>query len=258
MHVLVLKRGRLVAYLMIFCGAIIAAAMIFLFGGRILEAAVGTKRYPINSVETKQKEVALTFDTVYSDAEMPLLFSFLNKYNTKATFFVTKDFAMQYRWDVETIVKSGHDLMNLSNRYVGISGLSFSEIVGEINACEEVIRNILVMKPTMFRPPLGEYSNKMIEVADSLGYLTVRYSINSETYRDNTPEGLANKIIADIQNGSIIRMRVGMTADTYALPIIIEHLENNGYKMLPLSQMLMKDDYEVDQNGVQHKTRITT
>lgn len=258
MHVFVLKRGRLVAYLMIFCGAIIAAAMIFFFGGSILEAATGTKRYPINSVETTQKEVAITFDTVYSDAEMPLLFSFLNKYNTKATFFVTKDFAMQYRWDVETIVNSGHDLMNLSNRYASMAGLTFSEVVGELSSSEEVIRNISGKKPTMFRPPLGEYGNRMIEVADSLGYLTVRYSINSEAYRDNTPESLANKIIADIQNGSIIRMRVGMTADTYALPIIIEHLENNGYKILPLSQMLMKDDYEVDQNGIQHKTRITT
>lgn len=258
MHVFVLKRGRLVAYLMIFCGAIIAAAMIFFFGGSILEAATGTKRYPINSVETTQKEVALTFDTVYGDADFSMVLGFLNRYNTKATFFVTKDFAMQYRGEVEAIVSAGHDLMSLSNRYASMADMNFTDIASGIADADETIRNISLKKPTMFRPPTGAVNNRIIEVADSLGYLTVMYNINAESYNDSTPEGLASKITSDIRDGSIIRFRIGVTADTYALSSVVEYLENNGYKILPLSQLLMKNDYEVDQNGVQRKTRIIT
>lgn len=55
----------------------------------------------------------------------------------------------------------------------------------------------------------------------------------------------------NLQNGSIILMHNGAKYTAQALPQIIEGLKANGYELVPISQLIYKDNYHLDVTGRQ-------
>lgn len=253
MHVFLVRKGKLAAYIMLLCGIALAVLAVLYLGGGALEAITRPQYYPVRSVETTQKEVAVTFDTINTDWDISMVYGYLSRYNVKATFFVTGDFAAQYKQQIQIMVDSGYDVMNLSGSYRNLSNLSQSDFAGELSSSTDRIREISHLKPLAFRPPLGEISSKLIETAKSMGYITVGYKVNSESYKEMLPDRLADKMIGDITDGCIIRFRIGITTDTQALDLVLKYLTENNYKVVTLSEMLLRDNYEVDQTGLQKR-----
>ena len=57
----------------------------------------------------------------------------------------------------------------------------------------------------------------------------------------------------NLQNGSIILMHNGAKYTAEALPKVIEKLQNMGYEIVPISELIYRDDYHLDVTGRQIK-----
>ena len=57
----------------------------------------------------------------------------------------------------------------------------------------------------------------------------------------------------NLQNGSIILMHNGAKHTAEALPKVIEGLQAAGYEIVPVSQLIYRDDYHLDVTGRQMK-----
>ena len=57
----------------------------------------------------------------------------------------------------------------------------------------------------------------------------------------------------NLQNGSIILMHNGAKYTAQALPKIIEGLREKGYELVPISELIYRDNYHLDVTGRQIK-----
>ena len=64
------------------------------------------------------------------------------------------------------------------------------------------------------------------------------------------------RIEPKIENGSIILMHNGTENTANSLEMIIENIKNKGYSVVPVSELIYTENYEIDINGVQHKKVI--
>ena len=55
-----------------------------------------------------------------------------------------------------------------------------------------------------------------------------------------------------VKNGSIILFHNNSDAIAEALPLVLAYLKNQGYETVGLSELILKEDYEIDNNGIQH------
>lgn len=79
--------------------------------------------------------------------------------------------------------------------------------------------------------------------------------VDTLDWKDYTAEVMTNRVLKDkhLGKGSIILMHNGGKHTLEALPKIIEGLRAKGYEIVPISELIYKESYVIDQEGRQHK-----
>ena len=137
------------------------------------------RRVPVYSVDTGEKKVAVSFDAAWGDEFTGGILDILDTYNVKATFFLVDFWSQKYPDDVKEIAKRGHDIGNHSASHPDMADLTEAEIAQELNTCADTIESLTGRRPTLFRPPYGSYSDTLITTAESLGYQTIQWSVDT-------------------------------------------------------------------------------
>jgi peptidoglycan/xylan/chitin deacetylase (PgdA/CDA1 family) len=97
----------------------------------------------------------------------------------------------------------------------------------EILDTEKEIESITAIKTRLFAPPYGEFNDTTLKAADSLGYKTIMWSIDTIDWRRDGVDKIIHRVMKNPHNGALVLMHP--TADTVtALPIIIEGLAKPG------------------------------
>ena len=95
--------------------------------------------------------------------------------------------------------------------------------------------------PRWFRPPYGEYDQRVVRIAADLGLTTVEYDLPSgDPDVHATKEKLVAWVLAKVQPGSIVVMHINHTRfhTAEALPGIIEGLRKRGYSLVTVGQLI--------------------
>lgn len=211
------------------------------------------RQLPIYSVDIPDKRVAISFDASWGSDKTERLLKILKDKNVKATFFLTGLWIDKYPELVKKIYEEGHDVENHSNTHPHMTQLSDSEMANEIKACEEKLVKITGQKPYLFRPPYGDYNDRVIETAKSLGYYTIQWDVDSLDWRGLDTEAIINRVLPNVKKGSIILFHNNGQFTPEAIPYIIDKLKENGYQIVPISQLIYKENYYIDHEGRQHK-----
>lgn len=98
----------------------------------------------------------------------------------------------------------------------------------------------------------GEYNDTVIEAAESLGHKTIQWSIDSLDYKGLTGDQMWERIEPKLENGSIILMHNGTENTALSLNDVIIKIKEKGFTIVPVSELIYKDNYTIDNNGVQH------
>ena len=57
-----------------------------------------------------------------------------------------------------------------------------------------------------------------------------------------------------LDKGSIILMHNGTENTALSLDMIIKNIKQKGYELVTISELIYKENYSIDNNGVQHKS----
>src|SRR5947208_2487569 len=106
----------------------------------------------ISHVNTTERIVALTFDDGPTDNADSIL-QILNRYNVKATFFLTGKEMSEHLSLTKKIINSGHSVGNHSYSHQRMVLKSSEFIVNEIETTDSMIRACGYKKQIYFRPP---------------------------------------------------------------------------------------------------------
>ncbi|MGI5971785.1 MAG: polysaccharide deacetylase family protein [Oscillospiraceae bacterium] len=233
-------------------GIVIIAAIFYLVGSpKIVGAAATTRQLPIYSVERDQKVVSLTFDAAWGNEDTQDLIDILGKYDVKATFFLVGMWVDKYPESVKALSDAGHEIMNHSATHAHMSRLSREEIIADIDTCSAKIEAITGVRPTLFRPPYGEYDDKVISAVRSMGMEPIQWDVDSLDWKDLSAAEITKRVLSRIRPGSIVLFHNAALHTPEALPEIIESLIRDGYTIVPVSELLLEGEYSIDHTGRQ-------
>lgn len=220
-----------------------------------LSAGQNNRLLPIYSVENNEKHVSLTFDAAWGADDTDEIIAILKKYGVQATFFVVGSWVDKYPMEVRRLHEAGHSIMNHSNSHPHINKLTAEQVVMDAEECNDKIEAITGVRPIFYRAPYGEYNNENVAAINKAGMHFVQWSADSIDWREEySPERLLQNVLRQIDSGGIILCHNGAKHTLQELPLIIERLQSDGYKFVPLEQLIIKENYYIDNNGRQHKS----
>lgn len=186
-------------------------------------------------------EVALTFDdgpSIYT----PQILAILQRYNAKATFFPIGQSITEFPSYLQQDLTGGNTVGNHTFTHPHLTTLSYPAIYKELSDTQNAVQNATGTRPTLFRPPFGEYNADVLTAANQLGLTVVTWSADSSDWNNPQPSAaqIASNVLGAAGNGAIFLLHEGGNrANTVAaLPAIIEGLQARGLRLVTLPQML--------------------
>jgi len=234
-------------------GMLLIVAVIFwtVNSPAIVGAAATQRQLPVYSVQRDDKVVALSFDAAWGNEDTQTLIDILSKYHVNTTFFVVGDWVDRYPDSVRALAEAGNEVMNHSSSHAHFSSLSRDQIIADITACNEKIAAVTGQTPTLFRCPYGEYDDHVISTIRGMGMTPVQWSIDSLDWKGLSAGEIQHRVLKDIEPGSIILFHNAAENTPEALPGILESLIAEGYRIVPISQILLDGDTMIDSTGKQ-------
>ena len=209
---------------------------------------------PIYSVDKGDEKIcAISFDAAWGNEDTEELIKILNDYDVKTTFFVVGSWVDKYPESVKALHDAGHEIMNHSNSHPHMTKISEEKMIEEIEECDKKIEAITGNEVTLFRPPYGDYNAKVIDVMQRQKHYTVQWSVDSLDWKDLTSQEIYKRVTDNIHPGAIVLFHNAAKNTPAALPDILKTLKEQGYKIVPVSELIYKDDYSIDHTGTQIK-----
>lgn len=212
------------------------------------------REVPIYSVDTPEKKISISFDAAWGADYTTRLLEILKEYNVRTTFFLTGIWVKKYPEKVKEITAAGHEIGNHSTTHPHCAALSQEELKEELLENEEMIYRLTGKRTRLFRPPFGEYNNQVILTSRALGYQVIQWSVDSLDWQEVGVESVVDRVLKNVHPGAIVLFHNNARYTPQALPIILKSLKEQGYKIVPVSELLIKKDYYIEKHtGIQKK-----
>ena len=224
------------------------------------------RTYTIEQYGYHPNETALTFDDGPDPKWTPKILDILKQKNVKAAFFLIGAEGAQHVGVMQRILREGHEIGNHTYSHPDISEISPRQLDLEINLTVRLFESKLGVQPLYFRPPYDndEEPDTDDEAApvwhiqqDGLTIIGSKIDTNDwNEHPHKTPAEIAASVLAQLQTmktkpqfrGSIILLHDGggdRQATVDALPLLIDTLRANGYRIVPVSALMGKTTAEV-------------
>ena len=233
--------------------AVLAAAAIFAAVNypAAVSASAATRQLPIYCVQRDQKVCSISFDAAWGADNTQKILDVLKKYGVTCTFFVVGNWADQYPEQAKAIVDSGNELMNHSNAHDHYNSLTADQIIADVNTCNDKIEALTGVRPTLIRCPFGEYDDHVIAAIRSMGMEPIQWDVDSLDWKDYDADTICRRVTSKVQPGSIVLFHNAALHTPEALPAILDCLINDGYTVVPISQLILDPPYTIDHTGRQ-------
>lgn len=191
--------------------------------------------------KTKEKVLYLTFDCGYENGYTDKLLDVLKKHDVKAVFFVTKHFVKSQPKLCKRMKEEGHLVGNHTMNHPSLPTKSVSQIKNEIKGLEQIFQEETGYPlDKYFRPPMGEFSDRVLKTAQDMGYTTVFWSM---AYYDYDPAKQPGKqYVIDhfkkyYHKGAIALMHNISKSNAAALDEVLKYLKKQGYRCMRIDAL---------------------
>ena len=235
------------------CAMVLAIALMFwaVNSPAIVGVSAAKRVLPIYCVQRDDRVVSLSFDAAWGNEDTQMLIDILNKYNVHATFFVVGEWVDKYPESVKALADAGNEVMNHSSTHPHMAQLSAEQIQTEVNTCADKIEAVTGTRPTLFRCPYGEYNDTVVSTINGLGMHVIQWDVDSLDWKGISAGEITKRVTGKVQSGSIVLFHNAGEHTPEALPDILDYLLAEGYKIVPISKILLTCDYTIDHEGRQ-------
>jgi len=236
----------------VFALAAVFAAYTVMRDAPTLTAAVTTRELPVYNVDTEEKVLSISFDAAWGRANTDEILNILDRYDVKTTFFLVGFWAEKHPDLVAEIVARGHEIGNHSATHPHMSQLSDAQIREELRKCSDLVKSITGEPTTLFRPPYGEYNDAVVRISREEGYECVQWNVDSLDWKNLGTENMVRQCTKAVNPGDIVLFHNDSKYILEALPQILEYYTQAGYRIIPVSQILLQGETWIDHAGKQH------
>lgn len=254
MKLVYIKHGRA----LIVVSFVILLVLLFTFITVVKDNLGKTKEtlLPIYCTDDDDMRIALTINCAWGADDIPQILETLEKENIKCTFFVLGIWAEKNPDMLKKIYEQGHEIGNHSYSHRLPSRITVAQIEDEIDKCNDSIEKVLGFRTNLYRAPSGDHTEELLKLAERKGLYTIKWNVDSLDWKDSmSAKNIIDRVTGRTKTGSIILFHNDTKHTKDVLPEIITHLKNEGYKFVKVSELIYKDDYYIDHEGVQRSKR---
>lgn len=178
-------------------------------------------------------KIYLTFDQGYENGYTEKILDVLKEKDVKATFFLLQDYAEKNPELVQRMIDEGHIVGNHSVHHYSMPTLGQAECESEIMDFHRYMKENYDYNMTVFRPPMGEFSEFSLGVTANCGYETELWSFAYADWDvDNQPdEGEAlQKLVKAAHPGAIYLLHSVSKTNTDILADFIDGVREQGFE----------------------------
>lgn len=235
--------------------ACLAALSIVYSGMKIsgdITTAAAKRELPVYNVDTEEKVLSISFDAAWGSAHTEKILDILDAYDVRTTFFLVGFWAEKYPELVQEIVLRGHEIGNHSATHPHMSQLSEAQIREELRKTSDLVEHITGKPTTLFRPPYGEYNDAVVRISREEGYECVQWNVDSLDWKNRGADDMIRQCTKNTQPGDIVLFHNDSQYILDALPTILEYYTEAGYRIIPISELLLEGETWIDHRGTQH------
>lgn len=184
------------------------------------------------------KTMYLTFDEGYENGYTAKILDTLKEKKCSAVFFVTMPYVKQNPDLVRRMINEGHIVGNHSVNHKSMPTLSTEAAAQEIIGLHNYVKENFGYEMTLFRPPMGEWSTRTLEIANRLHYKTVLWSYAYLDYDVNNQMGVDKafpKVTNAAHNGAVYLLHAVSKDNAEMLGDVIDAFRADGYTLKGLS-----------------------
>lgn len=212
---------------------------------REVDASVKSRPVIVERGAVNRPRVAVTLDAGSGAGPVPEMLRVLRERDLKITFFLTGDFIKANPELVRQMTAEGHEFGNHSLTHPDFRKLSDEQMRHELLTTERLL-NLTSGATTrpFFRPPYGEYNDRVLLTSLEEGFLPVYWSLDSldSVGASKTPRFLFDRMTARLSpeqmRGAIFLMHCDSDPTATALPMILDRLRQMGLEVAKLSRVL--------------------
>jgi peptidoglycan/xylan/chitin deacetylase (PgdA/CDA1 family) len=182
--------------------------------------------------------VAVTFDDGPHPRLTPWLLDVLARRGITATFFLVGKQAAEYPDLVRAIVARGHEIGSHSQTHNDLSRMSRLDVERELVESRLRLAQASGRQVMLFRPPGGNYSDDVRDVATNLGFRTVFWTSDIAAYAGIPPDRIVRGMLHDLKNGGILLLHNGEDETPQVVEDLLDRLQATGYRLGPVSKLL--------------------
>lgn len=258
LKVWILKKNTLIFAAVVTALCVALAFLVIQLIPRGIAAVAAKKELPIYSVDRTEKIASLSFDAAWGAEDTPTLIRILNEHHVHATFFVVGQWVDKYPDAVKALSDAGNEVMNHSDTHPHMPTLSREAMEAQVSQCDQKIEKITGKKPTLFRPPYGDYNNTVVETLRGMNHDVIQWDVDSLDWKGISADAIQKRVLSKVRPGSIILFHNAALHTPEALPGIIDSLQRDGYQLVPISQLIYHGSYTIDTQGRQHAAESST
>lgn len=188
------------------------------------------------------KTLALTFDDGPHPTQTDEILAVLRKYGVKATFFPIGKNVGLYPEVERRVRDAGHEIGSHTYSHATVTNLTKEQLRKELLDTEAVLLEQCGVRPTVFRPPGGAYSDEAIRTVGEMGYRYVLWAwrVDPRDWAGTPAKRIAETVLSNVRDGDVLLFHdyvsgSGRTAE--ALEILIPELQRRGYSFVTVSEL---------------------
>ncbi|MGI5959322.1 MAG: delta-lactam-biosynthetic de-N-acetylase [Massiliimalia sp.] len=183
-------------------------------------------------IGSEKKEILLTFDEGYENGYTEKILDVLKEEKCPAVFFVTMPYVKENPDLIQRMIDEGHTVGNHTVNHPSMPQISLEEAAQEITELHQYIKENFDYEMTLFRPPMGEWSEQTLALTQKLGYRSVFWSFAYQdwlTDQQPDPDEALQKVNESLHPGAIYLLHAVSSTNTAILSDFIEFARSEGY-----------------------------
>jgi len=198
-----------------------------------------SKKIILRHRKTREKIVSLTFDDGPHPKYTQQILDILKKHNAAATFFMIGQHAAQHPEIVKQIAEDGHELGNHSLNHNEFVRGKLKYPHKEMIEAQKVLEDISKREITLFRPPYGILSLRVMINLMFSNMKIVMWTIDSDDWKGRAKEEIIEKIFSrgDL-SGHILLFHDRFQVTVETLEELILKIKKMGYEFVTVSSMI--------------------
>lgn len=253
---LIFSRQKIYTYLI----SIITVLLLFCVAdtltvdNKAMQASSTTEKLlPIYNVKTDEKKVSLTMNCAWNADDIDKILEVLKQNDTTITFFMVGDWIEKNQEAVKKINEAGHEIGSHSDTHPHVNQLSYEENIEQIEKSNDRIEKITGKRTNLYRAPYGEYNQTVIKAAQDKSYYAIQWNLDTLDYTGLDGVSMWNRLKDKLNGGDIILMHNGTKHTADSLDMIIKNIKEKGLEIVKVSDLIYKDNYYIDVNGMQNQ-----